>query len=255
MAPTSDRSIARRKHRACADGSPAQLDRRTCLCLSPTLRPWIRPGVAARRHGVGPTWRGVGARSAFHRRVSAAFSLGRGLGHIFVFFKLGITFLVLSLVVSRRNEKERPVWAALVGRSPIRWRLASGRTSGRGADRSGCENGSWSCRWLASQPDLASKVAHVPTTCKCLVRCLAGTLCAREGSPPSNLGRKLFFGLVVRFLDGPSDLQAAAVGATFAHRMSRLIHIERSDFMPAPGGYECMLAAGRPTNQSTRKRT
>jgi hypothetical protein len=61
--------------------------------------------------------------------------------------------------------------------------------------------------------------------------------------------------LVVRFLDGPSDLQAAAVGATFAHRMSRLIHIERSDFMPAPGGYECVLAAGRPTNQSTRKRT
>ncbi len=163
------------------------------VCASlPPFGPGSDRVVAARRHGVGPTWRGVGARSAFHRRVSAAFSLGRGLGHIFVFFKLGITFLVLSLVVSSRNEKERPVWAALVGRSPIRWRLASGRTSRRGADRSGCENGSWSYRWLAGEPDLASKVAHVPTTCKCLVRCLAATLCAREGSPPSNLGRKLF---------------------------------------------------------------
>jgi len=187
--------------------------------------------------------------------VAAAFSLGRGLGHIFVFFKLDITFLVLSLVVSSRNEKERPVWAALVGRSPVRWRLASGRASRRGADRSGCENGSWSCRWLAGEPDLASKVAHVPTTCKCLVRRLAGALSAREGSPPSNLSRKLFFELVVRFPDRPPDLPTAAVGANFAHRMSRPLHNERSDFMPATGGYECVLASGRPTNQSTRKRT
>jgi len=37
--------------------------------------------------------------------------------------------------------------------------------------------------------------------------------------------------------------------------MSRLLHAERSDFMPATGGYECVLGSSRPTNQSTRKRT
>ena len=40
--------------------------------------------------------------------VAAAFSLGRGLSHIVVFFKLGITFLVLSLVFRAGTKESDP---------------------------------------------------------------------------------------------------------------------------------------------------
>lgn len=79
------------------------------------------------------------------------FSLGRGLGHVVVFFKLGITFLV-CVGFAGLNERGRPDQAALAAAGPVSERGLAAEPPGEGLIRLAVETILGHVVWQAVNP-------------------------------------------------------------------------------------------------------
>lgn len=268
MAPTSDHLVvARRRDRARVDGAarrghgPCWLgrrswDRRTCPCLSPTLRPWIRcPALARarRRSYVEGCWSPARPGRAARRRGGLSL-VGGALVTSCSSSSWASPCWSFVGVLGPRTERGRPNRAALVGRG-LGALFASGRTLRRGSRPSGCRNGLGSSRWRAGEPDPASKVAQVEDGCKPEDPPGPRRSRPRDGSARPSSAKEDSRGTGSIPEIARTGLPATANGATVADGMKRPLHIECSNFVPAGGGYAWLRAGGRQADPSTLEST
>jgi hypothetical protein len=268
MAPTSDTwwslvaEIARgwmgRASRAWAllAGSPGVGPADLCVPLShPSALDPLPCAYAA--PGIGPTWRGAGARLAPNALlgVGAAFLSWEGPWSLRALLQAGHHLAGRSSVFSAPELKEGdpagpPSSVGVSARS-----FASGRTLRRGSRRSGCRNGLGSSRWRAGEPDPASKVAQVEDGCKPEDPPGPRRPRPREGSARPSSAKEDSRGTGSIPKIARTGLPATANGATVADGMKRPLHIECSNFVPAGGGYAWLRAGGRQADPSTLEST
>lgn len=268
MAPTSDHLVvARRRDRARLDGSrvadmgPAGwvAGRGTGGLVRASLPPF-GPGSAALRcaaPGVGPTWRGAGARLAPDALlgVGAAFLSWEGPWSLRALLQAGHHLAGRSSVfwapeLKKGDPTGPPSSVGVSARS-----FASGRTLRRGSRPSGCRNGLGSSRWRAGEPDPASKVAQVEDGCKPEDPPGPRRSRTRDGSARPSSAKEDSRGTGSIPEIARTGLPATANGATVADGMKRPLHIECSNFVPAGGGYAWLRAGGRQADPSTLEST